>query len=130
MTPIELFVVVEQSEPYAYTNISTSICSITPRPRVLLLPTCTVQSSTEELLSEAGLAPTEEGKTCTYERKIVPAASLHSNPPNTAGLSINVAKHACWCCSRTGHNPLWKKFHGCPLDPQKFFYVKNISVKI
>ena len=53
----EFFGVAELSEPFAYTNISSS--SITPMPRVLLLPT--VWSPTDEPLAWAGLTLTEEG---------------------------------------------------------------------
>ena len=53
----ELFGVDELSEPYAYTNVSSS--SITPMPQVLLLPA--VWSPTDKPLAWAGLALTEKG---------------------------------------------------------------------
>ena len=69
----------KSSKPYAYANTSTS--TITPRLRVLLLPT--VQFPINEPLAWVGPG-TRRGRKqgSTYGGESVPAASLHFNPPN------------------------------------------------
>ena len=125
--PMELFGVVGQSEPYAYTNISTG--SITPRPRVLLLPT--IQSPTEELLSGTGLAPTEKRKRVLRIKERLCQWLHHISTSQTQRAfrqtSLNTLAGAV-VTQNTIH--CGKQFHGCPLDPRKMFYVKNISAKI
>ena len=92
----ELLGVAKLSKPYAYnTNIHTCTSSITPRPRVLVLPT--VWSPTDELLAWAGLALVEEENGGVYTEgnpcQWLPPTSTTLNSLNLL-LSIKNASRA------------------------------------